>query len=145
MTDPIIERNKKIMKEFEEMISSPDTKHQEELGEKLVDSEAPFFTPASPEPLYGGKGYLSFVYLMRKSFSDIKWKIVDMVVDREKAAVQWELTATHDGVFMGKEPTGKKLKVCIMNFYYINEKGKIYKDVAAEGMIGILRPLGLAP
>ena len=30
-----------------------------------------------------------------------------------------------------------------MNFYYINKEGKIYKDVAAEGMIGILRPLGL--
>ena len=26
-----------------------------------------------------------------------------------------------------------------MNFYYINKEGKIYKDVAAEGMIGILR------
>ena len=30
-----------------------------------------------------------------------------------------------------------------MNFYYINKEGKIYKDVAAEGMIGIMKPLGL--
>ena len=102
-----------------------------------------YFTQISPEPLYGGKGYLSVVYLMRKSFSDVQWKLIDMAVDEEKAAVTWELTGTHDGEFMGKQPTGKKIKVCVMNFYYINKEGKIYKDVAAEGMIGILRPLGL--
>ena len=139
----IIERNKEIMKKFEKMICNKDTAIQEKLGEELVDSKAPFFTPASPEPLYGGKGYLSFVYLMRKSFSDIQWKIIDMVVDEEKAAINWELTGTHDGDFMGKKPTGKKIKCSVMNFYYINKEGKIYKDVAAEGMIGILRPLGL--
>ena len=81
--------------------------------------------------------------MLRKSFYDVQWKIVDMAVDEEKAAVNWELAATHDGEFMGKKPTGKKIKVCMMNFYYINKEGKIYKDVAAEDMIGILRPLGL--
>ena len=106
----IIERNKAIMKKFETMICHQDTSVQEKLAEELVDSKAPFYTPISPEPLYGGKGYLSVVYLMRKSFSDVQWKIIDMVVDEEKAAVNWELTGTHDGEFMGKKPTGKQLK-----------------------------------
>ncbi len=139
----IIERNKAIMKKFETMICHQDTSIQEKLAEELVDSNASFYSLISPEPLYGGKGYLSVVYLMRKSFSDIQWKLVDMVVDEEKAAATWECTGTHDGEFMGKKPTGKKFKICAMNFYYINKEGKIYKDVAAEGMIGILRPLGL--
>ena len=64
----IIERNKEIMKKFEIMIDHQDTTYQEKLGEELVDSKAPFYTPISPEPLYGGKGYLSVIYLMRKSF-----------------------------------------------------------------------------
>ena len=139
----IIERNKAIMKKFETMICHQDTSIQEKLAEELVDSNASFYSLISPEPLYGGKGYLSVVYLMRKSFSDIQWKLVDMVVDEEKAAATWECTGTHDGEFMGKKPTGKKFKICAMNFYYINKEGKIYKDVAAEGIIGILRPLGL--
>ena len=106
----IIERNKEIMKKFETMIWHQDTAYQEKLGEELVDSKAPFYTPISPEPLYGGKGYLSVVYLMRKSFSDVQWKIIDMVVDEEKVAVNWELTGTHDGEFMGKNLLEKKLK-----------------------------------
>lgn len=31
-----------------------------------------------------------------------------------------------------------------MNFYYFNKDGKITNDIAADGMIGILRPLGLS-
>ena len=104
----IIQRNKEIMKKFETMVCHQDKAVQEKLGEELVDSKAPFYTPISPEPLYGGKGYLSLVYMLRKSFSDVQWKIIDMAVDEEKVAVTWELTATHDSEFQGKEAYWEK-------------------------------------
>jgi predicted ester cyclase len=44
---------------------------------------------------------------------------------------------------MGVKPTGKKVKVTLMNFYYFNDEGKVVNDIAAEGMVGFLRPLGL--
>ena len=134
----LIERNKNLMKKFETMINTAD----EKLANDLIDSSASFFTPATQEILYGGKGYLSVVYWMRKGFSDVKWYIKDLVADKEKVAVKWELTGTHDGEFMGIKPTNKKISVCVMNFYYFNEDGKITNDVAAEGMIGILRGIG---
>ena len=134
----LIERNKELMKKFETMINTAD----EKLAEELVDSNAPFYTPASPEPLYGGKGYLSVVHWMRKGFSDVQWHITDMVADVDKVAVKWNLTGTHDGDFMGIAPTGKKISVCVMNFYYFNKDCKVTNDIAAEGMIGILRGIG---
>lgn len=134
-----IERNKEIMKKFETMINTAN----ETLAEELVASDAPFYTPASPEPLYGGKGYLSVVHWMRQGFSDVQWHIEDMVADIDKVAVKWNLTGTHDGEFIGIKPTGKKISVCVMNFYYINQYGKVTNDVAAEGMIGILRGIGM--
>ena len=134
----LIEQNKKLMKKFETMINTAD----EKLAEELVASDAPFFTPASPEPLCGGKGYLSVVHWMRGGFSDVKWHIKDMVANEDKVAVMWDLTATHDGEFMGIKPTGKKISVCVMNFYYFNKDGKVTNDIAAEGMIGILRGIG---
>lgn len=136
----LIERNKELMKRFETMINTAD----EYLAEELVDESASFYTPASPEPLYGGKGYLSVVYWMRKGFSDVQWHILDMIAENDKVAVEWELTGTHDGEFLGISPTGQKIKTTVMNFYYLNERGKITNDIAAEGMIGILRPLGLS-
>ena len=134
----LIERNKELMKKFEIMINTAD----EKLAEELVASDAPFYTPASPKPLYGGKGYLSVVYWMRKGFSDVQWHITDMVAGEDKVAVKWELTGTHDGEFMGITPTNKKISVCVMNFYYFNKDGKVINDIAAEGMIGILRGIG---
>ncbi len=131
----LIARNKELMKKFETMINTADKK----LAQELVASDAPFYTPASPTPLYGGEGYLSVVHWMRKGFSDVQWHIIDMIADEDKVAVRWELTGTHDGEFMGIKPTNKKISVCVMNFYYFNKEGKVTNDIAAEGMIGILR------
>ena len=131
----LIARNKELMKKFETMINTADKK----LAQELVASHAPFYTPASPTPLYGGEGYLSVVHWMRKGFSDVQWHIIDMIADEDKVAVHWDLTGTHDGEFMGIKPTNKKISVCVMNFYYFNKEGKVTNDIAAEGMIGILR------
>lgn len=134
----LIHRNIELMKKFEIMINTAD----ENLADELVAGDASFYTPASSEPLYGGKGYLSVVHWMRQGFSDVQWHIQEMIADEEKVAVRWELTGTHDGKFMGIAPTNKKISVCVMNFYYINKDGKVTNDIAAEGMIGILRGIG---
>lgn len=134
----IAERNKDIMKKFETMINTADSK----LAKELIADDASFYTPASPEALYGGDGYLSVVHWMRKGFSDVQWHIKDIVADENKAAVYWDLTGTHDGEFLGIKASGKKISVSIMNFYYINSDGKVTNDIAAEGMIGILRGIG---
>lgn len=131
----LITYNKNLMKKFELMINTAD----ERLAEELIANNAHFYTPASSEPLSGGSGYLSVVHWMRKGFSDVQWHIKDIVADIDKVAVKWDLTGTHDGEFMGIKPTGKKISVCVMNFYYFNQEGKVINDVAAEGMIGILR------
>ena len=135
-----MERNKAQMRRFETMINTAD----EALAEELVANDAPFYTPASPEPLYGGKGYLSVVHWMRKGFSDVRWRLKEMVADEDKVAVLWILTGTHDGDFLGLPATGKKIETTVMNFYSFNAAGKITNDIAAEGMIGILRQLGLS-
>ena len=137
---PLIERNRDIMRQFEQMINTAD----DTLAEELVAADASFYTPASPDPLYGGKGYLSVVHWMRRGFSDVQWKLEEMVAAEDKVAVRWTLTGTHDGEFLGIPATGTKISTSVMNIYYINPEGKITNDIAAEGMIGILRPLGLS-
>lgn len=138
--DDILEQHKAVMRKFETMINTND----KALAKELVSDTAPFYTPASPTPLYGGEGYLSVVEYMRTGFSDIQWKIEDMAAEGDVVAVRWNLTATHDGIFMGVEPTGAKISTTVMNFYYFDDKNQIVNDIAAEGMIGILRPLGLS-
>lgn len=134
-----VERNKRNMKRFEQCINTND----KALAEELIDSTAEFTTPVSEKPLYGGAGYLSVVDLMRRSFSDIHWELVDMAAEDDKVAVSWICSGKHDGEFMGLAPTGKKFSFSVMNFYYFNADGKIINDVAAQGLFGLLSALGL--
>ena len=133
-----LEKHKAVMKRFETMINTADLS----LAKELVADDAPFYTPASPTPLYGGEGYLSVVHWMRKGFSDVNWKLEEMVAEGNVVAVRWTLTGTNDGDFMGIPSTGKHISTSVMNFYYFNDEGKITNDIAAEGMIGILRSIG---
>ena len=134
-----IERNKFNMKRFAECINTNDLT----LAEELISDDAEFASLISTEKLYGGAGYLSVVSFMRKSFSDIRWEIVDMAAEDDQVAVSWICSGTHDGNFMGLAPTGKKFSFSAMNFYYFNDDGKIINDVAAKGLIGLFEALGL--
>lgn len=132
-----VKRNIELMKQFEQVINTAD----EAKAEQLIAQDASFITPASPTPLYGGKGYLSLVHWLRQSFPDVQWHALDIVAQEDKVAVLWECTGTHKGDFMGIPATNKQFKTTFMNFYYFNEKGQITKDIAGVGMIGILQAL----
>lgn len=131
---------KNKMNMFETMINTAD----DSLAEELIAADAAFCTPVSPEPLYGGKGYLSVVHWMRQGFSDVQWAIKDIVAEGNKVAVMWSLTGTHNGDFLGQKATGNKLNITVMNIYYFNDEGKIVNDIAAEGILGIFKAAGLA-
>lgn len=134
-----IEKHKATIKRFETMINTADL----DLAKELIADDAAFYTPASPTPLFGGEGYLSVVLWMRKGFSDVQWKLEEMIAEGNTVAVRWTLTGTNDGAFMEMPATGKHISTSVMNFYYFNDEGKIINDIAAEGMIGILRGIGM--
>ena len=134
---PNTQHNLIVMKQFEQVINTAD----EAKAEQLIAQDASFITPASPTPLYGGKGYLSLVHWLRQSFPDVQWHALDIVAQEDKVAVLWECTGTHKGDFMEIPATNKQFKTTFMNFYYFNDKGQITKDIAGVGMIGILQAL----
>ena len=104
-------------------------------------------TPVSPTPLAGAEGYLSVVTMMRASFPDVQWKLVNMVADEHTVAVQWLCSGTFSGnaPFAGLAPNGRKFSTTVMNFYSVDDDGKIVDDVAATGIAGILQGIGAIP
>ena len=135
--------NREAMRLFEKCINTNDL----ELGRRLIAETAAFKTPVSPTPLYGAEGYLSVVGLMRRSFPDVQWKLVDMVADEKTVAVQWECSGTFNGSepFAGLQPNGRRFTTTVMNFYSFDADGRICKDVAATGIAGILQGIGAIP
>ena len=138
-----IERNRETMRKFETCINTNDLT----LGEELISASAAFTTPVSPTPLYGAKGYLSVVELMRQSFPDVQWELVNMVADEKTVAVQWLCSGSFTGSapFAGLQPNGRSFSTTVMNFYTFDADGKIVGDVAAVGIAGILQGIGAIP
>src|SRR5438552_8066370 len=98
------EANKLAMHRFTEFINTAD----EKLAEELIATDAVFHVPGRPEPMRGPAGYMSIVGMMRSGFSDIQWTQDQMVVEGESVAARFTMRGTHDGVFFGVPPTGKK-------------------------------------
>ena len=142
-TNNKIERNRAAMREFEKCINTNDL----ELGRRLISETAQFMTPVSPTPLAGAEGYLSVVTMMRASFPDVQWKLVNMVADEHTVAVQWLCSGTFSGSapFAGLTPNERKFCTTVMNFYSFDDNGKIIDDVAATGIAGILQGIGAIP
>ena len=138
-----IQCNRAVMRAFEKCINTNDI----ELGRRLISDAARFMTPVSPAPLAGAEGYLSVVAMMRASFPDVRWKLVNMVADEHTVAVQWLCSGTFSGSapFAGLAPNGRKFSTTVMNFYSFDDDGKIIDDVAATGIAGILQGIGAIP
>jgi len=134
------EANKLAMHRFTEFINTAD----EKLAEELIAADAVFHVPGHPEPTRGPAGYMSIVGMMRSGFSDIQWTQDQMIVEGESVAARFTVRGTHDGVFFGVPPTGKKIEVRAMNFYRFSG-GKIVEEFGQPDLLSLLQQIGAIP
>jgi len=57
------------------------------------------------------EGFKKFIYLLWKGFPDIRIIFDDIIIDKNKVAVRYNLTGTHKGKFMDIKPTDKQFTV----------------------------------
>jgi predicted ester cyclase len=88
---------------------------------------------------------LQIVKNWRAAFPDFHFQLEDMIVSGNKVALRIPFTGTHQGRFMGAEPTGKKISVTETLILRI-DAGKIaemWEDYDEYGMriqLGLLKP-----
>jgi steroid delta-isomerase-like uncharacterized protein len=69
-----------------------------------------------PEPIIGPHGFRPFFQQMKSAFPDIKIRCEQFLSDGELVAVRWTATMIHEGHFLGKDRTGKRVNtdgICI--------------------------------
>ena len=78
----------------------------------------------------------------RVAFPDFKHTINNMVAEPGKLSARVTLTGTHQGVFMGIPPTGKKINYTAMLMVNFSG-GKIVKLWGVADMLTIMQQLGM--
>ncbi|WP_341315677.1 ester cyclase [Paraburkholderia sp. IMGN_8] len=134
------ESNKLLMSRFVEFINTA----SEALAEELVDANAIFHAPVSPDPFIGPHGYMEILGMMRSGFPDIHWTLEEMVAENDTVAARFIMRGTHQATFFGVPASGKKIQVQAVNFYRFSN-GKIVEERGQPDLLALLQQIGAVP
>jgi len=98
---------------------------------------------ASAGPNVGVQDVSTAIDRYLDAFPDLQFS-AETVVEGNRAAVVWQATGTHSGVFMHIPPTGRTVTVRGATYLTI-EGGQITRGVHVWDVAGLLRGIGLLP
>jgi len=78
------------------------------------------------------------------SFPDLRFKIEQMITDRDRVVSQLVMEGTHQGTWMGISPTGKRLQIRMITIHRI-ANSKIAEDWVLVESLGFFQQLGVLP
>ena len=91
----------------------------------------------------GPEGVKGVVRWLRGAFPDLAYEIEEAFGDGDRVAIRCTARGTHQGEFLGRQPTGRSFAVQQIHMFRINA-GQIAEHWAARDDIGMVRQLGLA-
>ena len=89
--------------------------------------------------------YEGFMNTFVTAFPDFKVAIDDVAMSGNKVYINWTVTGTHNGDFMGNAPTGKKMKSHGFSVWTMNNDGKFTREDAYFDNLVLYNQLGLKP
>jgi predicted ester cyclase len=81
-----------------------------------------------------------FNNVLRPAFPDIKVTIHDQVAEGDEVVTRKSYTATHQGPFLGVEPTGRSVEFSVIDILKLRD-GKYVGHWACADMLGLLGQL----
>lgn len=98
--------------------------------------------PSVKETVDGPAAYRRNVELFRSAFPDLSVTILDTVVERDKIAMRQRWEGTHEGEFLGVEPTGNHVEGASYVFCRIEDE-QIAETWVESDMLPVLEQLGV--
>jgi steroid delta-isomerase-like uncharacterized protein len=97
---------------------------------------------SNPLPIKGSEKIKKRLATVMEAFPDIQFSILDMIAEQDKVVVYWQVSGTHQGVFAGIEPTGKKVKIHGIIINRLENK-KIVENWVVRDTFGLMVQLGV--
>lgn len=108
----------------------------------LVADDFVGHNPSLHEPVRGPDGVREIAEMLHAAFPDCEVELEDVIADGNRVAQRVTLTATHEGEFMGIDPTGEQVEVTGMNITRL-EDGKWAEGYELWDTLGLLQQLGV--
>lgn len=98
---------------------------------------------SAPEDTHGPEGVREYVRMVRSAFPDLEVIIEDLIAEGDLVCRRTRFTGTHQGEFMGIEPTGNAVDVAGAVIYRIRD-GQVVESWGLNDMMGLMEQLGVA-
>jgi steroid delta-isomerase-like uncharacterized protein len=109
---------------------------------ELVAEDFVFDPPPGQEQ--GRAGLIDNIARMRTAFPDLEWTIEEQVAEGDKVACYIVWRGTHQGVFLGIPPTGKRVTVPLMAFDSF-VAGQCKESRGMMNIMSLMQQLGVVP
>ena len=147
-TSSLTVENKELARQYLEAVQAHSNGHIENLSAFVAD-EILNHTPLSgddrnPEPERGIEAFRRHAESVPRAFPDVHFDIEDVIAEDDRVMVRIVLSGTHEGPFLGVEPTGEEIAMSAIVVYRF-EDGKIVERWSEGDIAGLLRQLGELP
>lgn len=99
--------------------------------------------PSLP-PLSGHDGARQLISMFTQAFSDFTTTIESILAEGDRVAARFSHTGTHQGEFMGIQPTGRRISVSSSGIFRIAD-GRVVENRVVFDALGLLQQLGVMP
>jgi steroid delta-isomerase-like uncharacterized protein len=110
---------------------------REESAYDLVAADCPGRDAPGPE------GAIAWHRERRSAFPDLRYRIVDLVVDGERAALRWRAVGTQAGPLGPLPPSGKMVTYSGATFMRFDGEGRIADVWSVNELLDLLQQLGV--
>jgi steroid delta-isomerase-like uncharacterized protein len=135
--------NKATLRRFQEALSSSDWEVISKTIDELVEPDAKIRTPLPIEAT--GAELLKEVFgRLLRAFPDLHVAVEDVIAEGNKVVARNTVTGTHQGEYMGLQPTGKSVtynEIFIARF----AGGRIAETWGVVDVLSQMRQLGAIP
>jgi steroid delta-isomerase-like uncharacterized protein len=91
------------------------------------------------------EGTLEFFRILLSAFPDMQMDVEDLIASEDKAVARVNVTATHQGEFMGVPPTGTDVELQLIDIMRFDSAGLVCEHWGVADMLSLMQQLGVVP
>jgi steroid delta-isomerase-like uncharacterized protein len=136
-----VDENKEIVNRFiNEFVNEGD----EAVADQLLSKDYVRYDPDAPSGAQGADEFKEMIRMVGEAFPDSEVKIEEMIGEGDLVVFRGTETGTHEGEFVGHEPTGETFEMTGLAMHRVRD-GQIAETWANWDMLGMMQQLGIVP
>lgn len=130
------ETNKATVRRYYEEVLN---QHNLTIVDELIAPDFKSYTRSGAVDL---QHYVEAVGRSHQAFPDLQVTIEAQIAEGDMVATRWSAKGTHQGIFVGIQPTGKEITITAMHFHRLVD-GKITEHWEQFDFAGVVQQLGI--